>query len=153
MNDLADLLPSARVSADASMGSRLFVDAGCAQCHRFGSTGGVIGPDLTAVASRFDRRALLESMVEPSKVVAEVYRTTTIITRSGEIFEGRVLGENEQTVTLGTDSIDPQVRPVTIAKVQVESRRVSELSSMPTGLLNTLDKEEILALVTWLEGR
>jgi putative heme-binding domain-containing protein len=153
MNDLADLLPSARVSADSSMGSRLFVDAGCAQCHRFGSTGGVIGPDLTAVASRFDRRALLESMVEPSKVVAEVYRTTTIITRSGEIFEGRVLGENEQTVTLGTDSIDPQVRPVTIAKVQVESRRVSELSSMPTGLLNTLDKEEILALVTWLEGR
>jgi putative heme-binding domain-containing protein len=128
----------------------LFVEAGCAQCHRFGATGGVIGPDLTAVASRFDRRTLLESMVEPSKVVAEVYRNTTIVTKSGEIFEGRVLMENEETVTLGIHPLEPQAGPVVIQKAQVVSRRISELSSMPAGLLNTLDKDEILALVTWL---
>jgi putative heme-binding domain-containing protein len=153
MSDLAELLPATRKSSDASMGSRLFVEAGCAQCHRFGPTGGVIGPDLTSIAGRFDRRALLESILEPSKVVAEVYRTTTIITKAGEIFEGRLFAEDEQTVTLGTDPTDPQVRPATIAKAQVELRRASEFSSMPVGLLNTLDKEEILALLTWLEGR
>jgi putative heme-binding domain-containing protein len=153
MGDLTDLLPAIRRSSNASIGSSLFVEVGCAQCHRFGPTGGVVGPDLTSVGSRLDRRALLESILEPSRVVAEVYRSTTIITKAGEIFEGRLLAEDEQTVTLGTDPTEPQSRQTTIAKATVESRRISELSSMPAGLLNTLDKDEILALLTWLEGR
>jgi putative heme-binding domain-containing protein len=150
--DLADLTKPDERNAKPELAQRLFHDIGCAQCHRFGSVGGVVGPDLSSVGSRFDRRALLESIIEPSKVVAEVYRTTTIITRAGDILEGRVLSETDSSVTLGVDSLDFTARPRVIAADQIESRRVSDVSSMPAGLLNTLNKDEIVALLTWLEA-
>jgi putative heme-binding domain-containing protein len=151
MADLASLLSPARRHTNAVLASRLFQETGCAQCHRFGEQGGVVGPDLTAVGRRFDRRALLESILEPSKVVAEVYRTTTVVTRSGEILEGRVLSESGDGLVLGTNPLDPTDRPRTIQASEIESRRISELSSMPAGLLDTLDADEILALLSWLE--
>jgi putative heme-binding domain-containing protein len=151
--DLTDLWPATKRSNDSALGGRLFTEAGCAQCHRFGSTGGVVGPDLTAVGSRLDRRALLESMLEPSKVIADVYRTTMIVTRAGEIFEGRVLAESEQSVTLGIDPLDPTRSQQVIARTEIESRRLSAVSPMPAGLLDTLSRDDILALLTWLEAR
>jgi putative heme-binding domain-containing protein len=109
------------------------------------------GPDLTAVGSRFDRRALLESIVEPSKSVAEVYRNLTIVTKASAIFEGRVVGEDGRSVTLAVNPVDSDHRR-RIAKADIESQRVSDLSPMPEGLLNTLTREEILDLLAWVES-
>src|SRR5206468_10333988 len=36
-------------------GKTAFTKAQCIVCHRFGTDGGVIGPDLTGGGSRFDR--------------------------------------------------------------------------------------------------
>lgn len=43
----------------------------CTKCHRFQRQGGMAGPDLTGVARRFDDRALLEAILEPSRVVSD----------------------------------------------------------------------------------
>ncbi|HXJ61281.1 MAG TPA: c-type cytochrome [Verrucomicrobiae bacterium] len=132
-------------------GARVFVEAGCAQCHRVGKTGGLIGPDLTAVGSRFDSRTILESILEPSKVIAELYRTVVLTTRGGSIVEGRIVGETASRLTLVTNPIDPEARRE-IAKTDIVSQKVSEVSSMPAGLLNTHQKEEIIQLLEWLVG-
>jgi putative heme-binding domain-containing protein len=136
---------------DLSRGARLFVEAGCAQCHRFGTDGGLAGPDLTAVGSRFDRRALLESILEPSRIVAEVYRTVTVTMKSGVILEGRIVEEDSDRIVLATNPIDPNERR-RLLKTDFTSRSVSTQSSMPTGLLNTLSRDEILDLAAWLEN-
>ena len=47
--------------------------AQCVLCHKFGNDGGAVGPDLTAVSSRFNRHDILESIIEPSKVVSEQF--------------------------------------------------------------------------------
>jgi putative heme-binding domain-containing protein len=151
MNDFSDLLAATR-HGNAARGSRLFNEAGCAQCHRFGGEGGVVGPDLTAVGSRLDRRALLESIVEPSKVVAEAYRIVTITTKSGAIIEGRIVTEDANALWLAVNPLDPIDDRRRVAKADLASQRVSELSPMPTGLLNTLAQDEVLDLLVWLES-
>ena len=137
---------------DPARGRRLFVEVGCVQCHRFGKEGGFAGPDLTAVGSRFDRRALLESIIEPSRVVAEIYRNVAIITKSGEILEGRVVGEDSTLILLATNPVDLTDARRRLLKADIISQTVSSLSPMPAGLLNTLDREEALDLVAWLES-
>ena len=42
---------------------------------RFDRRGGMTGPDLTGVVSRYDTRTLLESLLEPSNVVPDRYAT------------------------------------------------------------------------------
>jgi putative heme-binding domain-containing protein len=136
---------------DLARGKRLFAEAGCAQCHRVGSEGGFIGPDLTAVSARFDRRALLESIIEPSRVIAESYRTVSIALKTGAIHDGRIASEDANAIMLAINPVDPDQRR-RILKSEIASQRVSEISPMPAGLLNTLTQDEVLDLLAWLES-
>jgi putative heme-binding domain-containing protein len=147
--DFADSLATLRSGRGSGRGRRLFAEAGCVQCHRVGAEGGLAGPDLTAVGARFDNRALLESIIEPSKVVAETYRNVAVTTKAGGIYEGRIVGEDDQNILIATNPIDPDERR-RVAKAQVASQRVSEISPMPEGLLNTLERDEVLDLLAWL---
>jgi putative heme-binding domain-containing protein len=149
MTDLDGSQGALKTGRDLARGKRLFSEIGCAQCHRVGMEGGVVGPDLTAVGARFDPRALLESVIEPSKVVAEIYRNVVITTKAGLIYEGRIVSEDDKTVVLATNPVDPDDRR-RVAKAQIESQRVSEISSMPEGLLNTMERDEVLDLLAWL---
>ena len=137
---------------DRARGQRLFTEIGCAQCHRVRDEGGLAGPDLTAVGARFDRRTLLESVIEPSRVIADVYRSVTISTKSGAIHDGRVVSENAKNVTLATNPADPDHQE-RISKQEIVARHVSDVSAMPEGLLDTLNREEVLDLLAWLEDR
>jgi putative heme-binding domain-containing protein len=149
MMEFASGLGALTAGRDLTRGKRLFVEVGCAQCHRVGLEGGVVGPDLTAVGARFDARALLESIIEPSKVVAETYRNVAITTKAGLIYEGRIVSEDDKAVIIATNPVDPDDRR-RVAKAQIESQRVSEVSSMPEGLLNTMERDEVLDLIAWL---
>ena len=142
----------AQPTRDRARGRRLFTEIGCAQCHRVGTEGGLAGPDLTAVGARFDRRALLESIIEPSRVIADVYRTVTIITKSGAIHDGRIIAETDKTVTLATNPVDADAQQ-RISTSEILSRRISDISAMPEGLLNSLSRDEVLDLLSWLENR
>ena len=111
----------------------------------------MIGPDLTAVASRFDRRTLLESILEPSKVIAEIYRTISITLKSGAIVDGRIVGEDANTLSVAINPVDPDQRH-RVNKSEIQTQRVSDISSMPAGLVNSLTKGEILDLLAFLES-
>ena len=89
-------------------GSRIYHEIACAACHRFGAdpstTHAILGPDLSGIGSRFDARAILESIISPSLVISDAYRNPS--------------GPN--------------------------------ISLMPPGLINGLEKEEVLDLVAYL---
>ena len=61
-------------TASAEDGLQILADAACLACHRFNANGHGIGPDLTGVGRRFDRKSLLESILEPAKIVSDQYR-------------------------------------------------------------------------------
>ncbi len=75
---------------NASRGANVFEKAQCVKCHRFGQRGDTVGPDLTTVSKRFQRKEILESILFPSQVISDQYATQTIITVDGRTIAGMV---------------------------------------------------------------
>ncbi len=154
VDSLLPLLEQNPVADDRETGARLYREALCIRCHRFGSLGKAVGPDLTAVGRRFSRADLLRSIVEPSQVVAEPYRLTHVSTVDGLTRTGRLLSEGDyrsELIRLNTEILRPG-QFETIDKKQVETLQAIEMSPMPVGLLDSLTPAEINALLNYLQN-
>ncbi|HTA31398.1 MAG TPA: hypothetical protein VK731_12980, partial [Candidatus Cybelea sp.] len=66
MEDLQPSLPEVTKNRSFAGGKEAFTSMQCFQCHRFDNAGGSIGPELTAISSRFSARDILESIILPS---------------------------------------------------------------------------------------
>ena len=137
---------------DLDRGRRLFGAVACASCHRFGVEGGGVGPDLTAVAGRFSVRDLLESIVEPSKVISDQYGAVVIAKTNGQVVTGRVGNLSGDTLNVIEDMFDPG-HFTGVKRSDIEEMKASDVSQMPVGLLNSLTAEEVQDLVAYLMNR
>ena len=131
-------------------GRDVYYEAQCSACHRYGDQEGPIGPDLTAVATRFKRQDLLESMTEPSKVLSDQYMNTVIETKDGQVIIGRVVEETPEKIVLRPNPLEMETK--TLRKADIESRAPSKVSPMPVGLINTFSKDDILDLLAYMES-
>lgn len=154
VSESLDAIQALAAQADVKRGRSLFSAASCSKCHRVGRLGTSVGPDLTTASSRFSRKDLLESIVEPSKSIADNYRSLRIVTQDGKVYVGRpVLGGDYRSPTLRL-AVDPQhpFQVTEIDKRTIEEQQVSAISFMPEGLLDTLSAEEIRDLVAFIES-
>ena len=136
---------------DLARGRELYSAVLCAACHVTGTTGRPVGPDLTMVASRFSPRDLLESIIDPSQVVAEVHRNIIVTKTDGSIVQGRIVQDDfrASTLTLSTNPFAPSDL-VTIPKAEIRTWEESPVSPMPPALLDSLTKEEINDLLGFM---
>ena len=134
---------------DLARGKDLYTQAQCAQCHLFRDAGGNVGPDLTAVAQRFGRHDILESITDPSKVVSEQYAMVTLTILNGKGGTAQVSGlvkeETSATVTILTDPLAGKASH--FYKNVIVKREKAAVSIMPPGLLYTLTAEEVADLL------
>jgi putative heme-binding domain-containing protein len=137
---------------DFDRGRRLFGEATCFACHRFANEGGSQGPDLTACSGRFSVRDLLESMVEPSKVISDQYAAVEVTTTDGKLVVGRIVNHSGDGIMINTNMLDPNAI-TTVNRKKVESMQISKASMMPNGLLDTFKEDEVLDLVAFLLSR
>ncbi len=151
VDDLLPALESRKTRPNTVTGRRIFSEAMCSRCHRVNRSGGITGPDLTGVTRRFDQRTLLESILEPSKVVSDQYRTVEVTTRDGEEIVGRIADLNDDFIQVITDLINPAAFR-RIPQKEIEDITPSRLSLMPTGLLDHFTEAEILDLIGYLES-
>ncbi len=114
--------------------------------------GGAAGPDLTGVSGRFSVRDLLESIVLPSKVISDQYEAVVIATTDGRVVTGRIMNLHGDSMMVNTNMLDPSAQ-VSIDRTKIEEIKPSPTSMMPQGLLNTLDRDEVLDLVAYLLSR
>jgi putative heme-binding domain-containing protein len=149
MADLLPELPQAEKPRSKDSARRALAAATCLKCHRIGDDGGLVGPDLTNVGRRFDTRALLESIIEPSKVVDPKYRHTVYELTDGKIVAGRPVGVNAKQIQIETDPTAGTM--VTVRRDAIESSELSAASPMPSGLLDVLTKDEVLDLLAYLK--
>jgi putative heme-binding domain-containing protein len=150
MAELTPALDQASRGRSFTHGREAFVAAQCLACHRFGNEGGGTGPDLTAISSRFTRADVLSSIIEPSKVVSDQYRNTTVYLKNGDEVTGQLLQETPEKLVLVTDPLTQKKAEVAVKDVQ--KREPSKLSPMPEGLVNILTKDEILDLLAYMES-
>ena len=145
-----DLLPSLdELGSGRSIesGRKAFRDTGCLECHRAEGQGGSVGPDLTGIGGRLRASEILESILLPSKVVADEYATILVETADGAVSSGRIEREDDQVLVLRPPSKD---QSVTISKKEIVARKRSDLSNMPPGIVNVLRKEQVLDLLAYL---
>ena len=154
IDDLAGDLADVEKGQAYDRGKRMFREALCVRCHRVGFEGAAVGPDLTSIGRRFSRRDVLESILTPSKVVAEQYRLAKIITTDGKTLSGQIIPSRDYrspTLQLAVKPLEPY-EVTEIPKSHIETFEVSQTSVMPTDLLNSFTREEILELLCWLEA-
>jgi putative heme-binding domain-containing protein len=137
---------------DFDRGRTLFAAAKCFACHRFNGEGGGLGPDLSGVAGRFSTRDLLESIVLPSKTISDQYEAVTIAAIDGRVVTGRIVNLSNDRLMISTDMLDPS-RMIGIRRGDIEAMKTSPVSMMPEGLLNSLDRDEVLDLIAYLLSR
>jgi putative heme-binding domain-containing protein len=136
---------------DAWRGQKIFFDeqrVACVRCHAVHGWGGGVGPELTTAGAQFGRAVLIESILEPSKVVREGYQQVELELRSGETLSGIVKAENAESVTL----FDADGRSRAVARNNIASRRNSALSLMPEGLQAVLSLDEFADLIAYVES-
>lgn len=150
MSDIESQLDQVGKGRDFEQGRLAYQAAQCGACHRFGNEGGSVGPELTAISSRFSRLDILDSIMHPSKVLSEQYVYEKVQTKNGEQFVGRLVGETDSSLDLQENPYDSTV--TTVKKTDISAREPSKLSPMPEGLLQVLKKEEILDLLAYLES-
>jgi putative heme-binding domain-containing protein len=129
---------------DAGRGEALFRNRACATCHT-GTTR--LGPDLTAVTSRFSRADLFDAIIYPSRDVAPPYRVTRIETRAGQVYFGIVAFFSADGVILQTGA----ATTVRLATPEIVSQSQTTRSLMPNGLLKGLKPEDFADLYSYLQ--
>ncbi len=149
LDELSKSAKTGLVKRDFTNGKKMFAASGCYACHRFGSQGGMTGPDLTSAGRRYSPHDLLDQVVHPSKVINEQFSAVKVLTLDGAVHTGVVVNLNGDSMTLNTDLTDPNKR-VGIDRKEIDLLEVSEVSAMPSGLLNPMTKDEVLDLVAYL---
>lgn len=133
-------------------GKKMYAAARCVVCHRFGGEGGATGPDLTQVAGRFSPADLIDSIVRPSQVISDQYKTMVIKTSDDTVHTGRIVNDVAGKVTLVVDPEDA-TKTVTIDRSDIEEEKVSKVSLMPAELLDKLNQDEVLDLLAFVLSR
>ena len=146
--DLLEAAGKLAPSGPQDKGKALYRELGCEQCHRIGKEGGGVGPNLGKVLASRSREQLIQSIVEPSREISEGFSATLVVTKKGRVVEGRVEREDDSGLELRTS--DFFSGPVRIKTSNILERRPSKNSTMPIGLLDTLKKEDVLELLSYL---
>jgi putative heme-binding domain-containing protein len=130
-------------------GRQLYGAVACSSCHRFAGDGGAIGPDLTGVSGRFSPRDLLESLVNPSKEISDQYGMIVVHKTDGDFVTGRVANMNGDRLSIAENMLAPGDF-TNVRRADIEKIEPSTISPMPEGLLNSLNRDEVLDLMAYL---
>jgi putative heme-binding domain-containing protein len=150
-SELIEFLLSDRAKGgDPIRGGKVYELAQCNTCHGGGAAPGregrLFGPDLAGATRRLTPREFAESLVYPSRQVAERYRAWEITLKDGTLLTGFITEQNDAAVTLADRN---QVQR--IARGDIESIRPQTTSLMPDHLLNGLGSEQIRDLLAFLD--
>ncbi|MFK8112933.1 MAG: family 16 glycoside hydrolase [Rubripirellula sp.] len=136
--------------ASFESGRNLFHAVQCASCHRFDGLGGDVGPDLTTVKNKFDANYLLESIVEPSKVISDQYSSKVVLVADGRLLTGLMVERDGKVEIYPSGKTDEELKPVIIDAEDIESIKDSPVSQMPQSMLDMLSGDEVRDLIAYL---
>ncbi len=135
-------------AGDAIHGRKVFFESAgglCAKCHRIDGQGTDFGPDLSHIATKYDKAALLENIVEPSKTIAEGFTSYLVKTKGGDVINGLLVSKTDSEVVLKDTTKQYHVPAADIQKMVAQT-----VSAMPEGLLADLSPQDAADLLAFL---
>lgn len=151
-------LEDAVAVADSAIGTRsfdqgkaMFAASLCRTCHQVKGEGGIAGPDLTQVGTRFSSKDMLEAIISPSKTISDQYGSTVFFLKTGGSIVGRLIRQDKDNYYISQNPFDTQIIR-TVMKKNVSKTRVSEISPMLPGMINSLNAEELRDLIAYMKS-
>jgi putative membrane-bound dehydrogenase-like protein len=136
---------------DPARGRRFFADLkglACIKCHTVGMEGGNVGPELGSVGAKYPRDELIASVLNPSAKISSGYEPVALALSDGRIVTGIVRNETADAVEIQ----DADAKLVKVAKDDIDARKQSDVSLMPTGLAQGLSPRDFADLIAYLES-
>ncbi len=133
---------------DAAKGLLLFKQQSCINCHTFANGQQPKGPHLVDIGKRYKRAELLESILQPSKKLAQGFDTWAFAMDDGKVYTGFVVLESAETVTVR----DATAISHELHQQNIEDRVKQEISMMPLGIVGNLSPEQLADLIAYLES-
>ncbi len=140
------LTPAALAKGDLAKGKMLFTMT-CGQCHKLFGEGQNVGPDITG-SNRADLNYLLENVLDPNAVIGKAYQLNLFTMKDGRVMSGVIKEESPAAVKIAMmGGVE-----FTLPQPDIAKREVSKLSTMPEGLFDALQKEQVIDLVKYLQS-
>ena len=89
----------------------------------------------------------MDATILPSKAISDQYGSQQVLTNQAQIIVGRVVEIGNEIYVY---TIDPDAKPVVLSKEDIEQITASQVSQMPTGLIDGLNAEELKDLVAYI---
>jgi putative membrane-bound dehydrogenase-like protein len=138
-----------KLSGNLDRGKKIFMQsssAQCKNCHMVDGVGVDLGPDLSLIGKKYERAALLETILFPSKAISHGYETYLLETVQGQTYVGFKVDENDQQVTLK----DGQNQLIRVPKSDVEALVKQDRSLMPELVLKDVTSQDAADLLAYL---
>ena len=131
---------------EAATGKTIFDGKGqCATCHRVGSSGPRLAPDLSEIGIIRPVTELQRKLVDPNANVRPGNRFVEALTKSGARISGRLLNQDTFTVQL----LDASERLVSLSRSDLQEFTFVKNSPMPSSR-DTLTAQEVDDVVAYL---
>ncbi|MEM7785522.1 MAG: hypothetical protein AAF623_19400, partial [Planctomycetota bacterium] len=148
--DIPEIVKEVNSIGDADLGELVYRKPrlNCMTCHAIGGAGGVVGPDMISLGASSPIDYIIESLLKPSAKIKEGYHTTNILTLDGLQYSGKLIGDADGQLSLR----DANNKLIVVSNEDVEEKRISRTSLMPTDLMNGVSKAEFIHLVAFLSS-
>ncbi|MDA1051557.1 MAG: discoidin domain-containing protein [Planctomycetota bacterium] len=133
---------------DVGRGEQVYVKLNCAKCHTVKEGEPSRGPHLPLVVKTYKRNQLAESILLPSKTIAQGFVTNLFLLDNGKTLTGFVTNEAADEVTIR----DNEGKEIKIPAEQIEERVKQDISVMPKGLADEISVKDFVSLVDYLES-
>jgi putative heme-binding domain-containing protein len=122
----------------------------CTKCHPGADEAPKsLGPDLARFEAKPDLKHIIESILDPSRVIRKGYEAVTVLLADGKSTSGILASEDAMEIVIRDAGQDGKT--VTFAKTEIEEIRRPKMSLMPAGVVNLLaDRQQFLDLASYV---
>ncbi len=145
------LLKDGLSNRDFENGKAMFNAVLCSSCHGMRGEGGVAGPDLTQIGSRFSYKDMLTAIIDPNKTISDQFGSTVFYLKKGGSIMGKLISQDNEKYVIAQNPFAMQLTREVLKK-EVSRTRVSEISPMLPGLINGLNAEELKDLLAYMKS-
>ncbi len=137
-------LPSLALKGDPSKGRQIYTLI-CAACHKRGTEGRELGPDLLSVVEHPPEK-ILGNIIDPSADIQPGFNPYTCTLNTGEQIYGLLASESANSVVMKL--VDGTQK--TVLRNQIKTLQSQPLSLMPEGLEAAINHQQMADLITFL---
>jgi putative membrane-bound dehydrogenase-like protein len=118
----------------------------CLKCHTVRGVGGSIGPDLSMIGKKASRENLIESILYPSKAIADQYVNWNVETKKGVTMTGLIVEEAPDHIVLR----DANGKDTRLDTKDIDERKKNPNSLMPNDIVVYMSEAELMDVVEYL---